>query len=232
MSSDAHGAVHWGCEGALGPENWGDIEGFELCREGLRQSPIDINYSFPEDLSEIEFHYRPSPLTVINNGHTIQANVEPGSSMTIDGETYELLQFHFHTPSENLVNHKSYAMEGHLVHKSNSGQLAVLSFFANRGPNNNALNPVWDVMPEKARYEAVVTTPFDVDELLPTDRRTFRFNGSLTTPPCSEGVKWYVLMVPIQVSASQVSLFIDIIGENARPVQPLNGRRVLEDITG
>ena len=125
MSSDADGAVHWGYGGALGPENWGDIEGFELCREGLQQSPIDINYSFPEDLSDIEFHYRPSPLTVINNGHTIQANVEPGSSITIDGETYEMLQFHFHTPSENLVNHESYAMEGHLP-RGRPGSIATM----------------------------------------------------------------------------------------------------------
>ena len=230
--SEGHEAPHWEYTGDSGPEYWGDMAGFELCREGLQQSPIDINYSFPEDLRDIEFHYQPTPLEVLNNGHTIQANVAPGSAMVIDGEEYSLLQFHFHTPSENVVNHKAYAMEGHLVHQSAGGELAVLGVFFGVGPNNDALNAVWDVMPEEAGETVSVAAPFDLDGMLPEDRRTYRFDGSLTTPPCSEGVKWNVLVTPIQLSKAQVTLFDSIIGENARPVQPLNGRKVAEDITG
>ena len=223
-----HGA-HWGYEGHAGPAHWAELdENSATCGSGLRQSPIDIAATTPADLAPIQFDYRDATLEMVNNGHTIQVNRGMGSSITVDGEKYDLLQFHFHSPSENTVDGQPYAMEMHLVHKNDQGQLAVVGVFLKAGADNAALAKAWDHMPDHAGHtEQAATVSINPGELLPANRAYRRFNGSLTTPPCSEGVKWFVMQDAIEVSAAQVKAFSKVIGANARPTQPLNGRFVL-----
>jgi carbonic anhydrase len=149
--------------------------------------------------------------------------------MVVDGKEYPLLQFHFHWPSEHTVGGRQFLMELHLVHKSADGTLAVLGIFLDRGNHNSRLDPIWYSMPTAAN--AVLTPPglFDVTTLFPADKRTYRYPGSLTTPPCSEGVRWHLFKAPVEMSASQAQAFNGIVGFNSRYVQPLNGREVLED---
>jgi carbonic anhydrase len=225
-----HGA-HWGYEGHAGPAQWAELgEAFALCGAGMRQSPINIDAAASAGLAPIQFDYRAAKLDMVNNGHTIQVNHGQGSAITVDGEKYALLQFHFHTPSENTVGGKPYDMEMHLVHKNAQGQLAVVGVFLKAGAHNAVLDKAWGHMPghagDKAQVAAISINPAD---LLPASRAYRRFNGSLTTPPCSEGVKWFVMQDPVEVSAEQIRKFAKVIGANARPTQPLNGRFVLSN---
>ena len=226
--SSKHGS-HWGYEGHEGPAHWAEMsKEFATCGSGSRQSPIDIDMTISADLQPIQFDYKTVKLEILNNGHTIQVNRGQGSSITVDGEKYDLLQFHFHTPSENTVGGKPYDMEMHLVHKSAKGQLAVVGVFLKAGKDNAVLAKAWEHMPSHAGHkEQVASVSLNAADLLPADRSYNRFNGSLTTPPCSEGVKWFVMKQPIEVSAAQVQAFAKVIGHNARPVQPLNDRFVL-----
>jgi carbonic anhydrase len=223
-----HGA-HWGYEGHSGPEHWASLsKEFSTCGSGQRQSPIDINGGMSAGLTPIQFDYRPAQLDILNNGHTIQVNRGEGSSITVDGERFDLLQFHFHTPSENTVGGKPYDMEMHLVHKSAKGELAVVGVFLKAGAENAVLGKAWAHMPGHAGVkEQVAAVSINPAELLPADRSYSRFNGSLTTPPCSEGVNWLVMKTPVEVSTAQVKQFAKVVGHNARPVQPLNKRFVL-----
>ncbi len=228
LAGGGHG-VHWGYEGHGGPAHWAELsKEYAVCGTGTRQSPIDIPRAIRAEIEPIQFDYKQAKLDILNNGHTIQVNRGQGSSITVDGEKFELLQFHFHTPSENTVGGKHHDMEMHLVHKSAKGQLAVVGVFLKAGAENAVLAKAWQHMPahagDKKKVASVSLNPAD---LLPADRTFSRFNGSLTTPPCSEGVKWFVMQQPIDVSASQVKKFAKVVGENARPTQPLNDRFVL-----
>jgi carbonic anhydrase len=221
-------AVHWGYEGEGGPEHWAELSPeYEACGQGAMQSPIDIRDARSADLPDISFLYEASPLRIIDNGHAIQVNYAEGSSITIDGKKYRLLQFHFHAPSENSVMGERYAMEAHLVHKSDDGQLAVVAVFMKKGGENAFIQTLWDNIPDgKGRENEVSGTSINAAELLPADRTYYRFTGSLTTPPCSEGVLWNVLKTPIELSEEQLAAFTARYSMNARPVQPLNGRVV------
>lgn len=225
-----HGhSAHWGYEGHSGPEHWAEM-GKEntVCGSGTRQSPIDIATATSANLEPIQFNYGASMLEILNNGHTIQVNHGKGSTITVDGEKYDLLQFHFHAPSENTVDGKPYDMEMHLVHKNAKGQLAVVGVFMKAGAENAVLAKAWDHMPAHAgKPEQVASVSIIPADLLPANRSYSRFDGSLTTPPCSEGVKWFVMKDAIEVSAAQVQKFAKVVGANARPIQPLNGRAVL-----
>jgi len=229
--------VEWGYEGRIGPEHWGDLDAsFELCATGRAQSPINLSASSPADLAGIEFDYDPiSTREVFNNGHTIEVEVEPGSSISVAGKTYELVQFHWHAPSEHSVERGArYDMELHLVHRSTAGELAVVGVFVRRGRHHRALRPIWDVLPRAAGEERPIEAELTDGELLPDNRAHFRYAGSLTTPPCTEGVRWHVLEQPIEMSNAQVNKFIRALNrscclENARPTQPLNGRQVTKD---
>ena len=190
---------------------------------------MDITSTVPFGLTNIEFHYRTSALEVINNGHTVQANVSLGSSITTDGKIYQLAQFHFHAPSEHEVNAESFAMEMHLVHVSASGELAVVGLLFRPGAASAALAPVWAVLPATTADTGAVAS-FDPNTLLPQSRLAHRYSGSLTTPPCSEGVSWMVLQATETASVDKVGEFSTIAGPNNRPVQPLNGREVLRDV--
>ncbi len=228
LAGSGHDSL-WGYEGLEGPEHWAELsKEYAVCGTGTRQSPIDIPVATPAKLPPIKFDFEQATLEILNNGHTIQVNHDEGSSITVDGERFDLLQFHFHTPSENTVGGKHHDMELHMVHKSAKGQLAVVGVFMTAGKENKVLSNIWEHMPsqagDKKKVNSVRIHPVD---LLPADRSYSCFNGSLTTPPCSEGVKWFVMKNPIEVSAGQIEKFTKTVSENNRPVQPLNGRFVL-----
>lgn len=224
------GAVHWTYAGATGPAAWGELSPeFFACSAGANQSPINLVSTTRVSRAEIVFRYRPTALTVINNGHTLQANVEPGSTIEVDGVSYELAQFHFHAPSEHTVGGKHLDLEMHLVHVAASGDLAVIGVLFNRGAASQALAPMWAVLPASTESQGEVAH-FDPRDLLPGDGELYRYSGSLTTPPCSEGVKWMVYQTVASISDAQVQAFDGIVGFNNRPVQPLNAREVLAEI--
>lgn len=221
--------VHWGYSGHEGPEYWGSlVEEFAACKQGVHQSPINITSTIQAELQPIEFHYADTAVNIINNGHTIQVNYDVGSSITVEGKTYDLVQFHFHTPSENQIAGRAFPMEAHLVHKDDEGNLAVISLMFTAGDENKALSGIWASMPEHADQMAIAMGKMNAMSLLPANKEFYRFNGSLTTPPCSEGVMWMVMKDPITVSQEQVRKFAEHFhGNNARPVQPVHARTIL-----
>ncbi len=226
----AEGGSHWTYEGTEGPEHWGELDpAFKLCSSGKNQSPIDLKEFVAADLKPIRFAYQPGTRAILNNGHTIQVNYAPGSSITINGHRFELKQFHFHAPSENRINGKSYPLEGHLVHADEQGNLAVVAVMFQEGAANPLLAKLWQGMPEAAGEQRELAEKLDVSALLPKKRAYYRFNGSLTTPPCSEGVWWLVMKQPVTVSKEQVEQFAHLMHHpNNRPVQPVNARPVLQ----
>jgi carbonic anhydrase len=221
---------HWSYNGSTGPKQWGSLEtDFKTCALGKYQSPINIrdDLTTKADLPTIEFAYRSAPLKIIDNGHTIQINYAPGSFVTINGKEYELVQFHFHRPSEERINGKRYDMVAHLVHKDADGKLAVVAVLLTNGVANPFINTLWQNLPKEKEVEtAVDSVSINIADLLPKDRAYYTFNGSLTTPPCSEGVTWFVLKHPSSISADQVARFARSYPMNARPVQPLDGREI------
>ncbi|MBT9312985.1 carbonic anhydrase family protein [Leptothoe kymatousa TAU-MAC 1615] len=222
----------WGYTGAAGPESWGELsDEFAICSTGTSQSPINLTSAVDADLTSLSFDYQDTFLAIVNNGHTIQANYEPGSTLQLDGQSFELKQFHFHAPSEHIENGVPTAMEVHFVHQNpDTGALAVIGVFLKEGRLNQALQPIWSRMPKTTGGQKTLDTGFNASSLLPGDASQFyRYYGSLTTPPCSEVVNWIVMKEPISVSRIQVARFIQAIGErNARPVQSLNRRFLLD----
>ncbi len=228
LADSSHGP-HWTYEGAEGPEHWSELStDFKTCKLGLQQTPIDIRSGTPADLAAVSPSFKIMPLKILNNGHTIQVNCEKGSQTVIDGQEFQLLQFHFHHPSEHLLSGKAFGMELHFVHKSAAGQLAVLGVFITPGAENAALTPIWAAMPREAGDEQSIDATIAPADLLPVERGFFRYSGSLTTPPCSEGVLWTVFRQPITASAAQIEQFARLFPGNARPTQPLNERSLLE----
>ncbi len=228
-AAGAHDAKHWAYEGEGGPDKWADLAPENLvCRTGATQSPIDIAKSQPGAGGRTNIKWQPAGLSVINNGHTIQADVANGGAIEVDGVPYTLVQFHFHAPSEHTVNGKRFAMETHFVHKSAQGELAVVGVLHEAGAANDALAPVWAALPKTTEDKKAVAT-FDCASVLPKDRSMYRYAGSLTTPPCTEGVRWQLMQSPTPVSDAQVKAFNEIIKPNARPVQPMKARDVLKE---
>jgi carbonic anhydrase len=226
----AESRAHWSYTGATGPANWGTLESdYSACALGKSQSPIDIRNDVAKkaDLPAIVFDYTPSPLKIIDNGHTIQINYAPGSFIRIGDKPYELVQFHFHKPSEEKINGKSYDMVAHLVHKDKDGHLAVVAVLLANGGDNPFIRTLWDNLPKVKETEtAVDAVRIDIANLLPENKAYYTFSGSLTTPPCSEGVIWFVLKNPAPISADEINRFGRSYPMNARPVQALNGREV------
>ncbi|WP_317205649.1 carbonic anhydrase family protein [Janthinobacterium sp.] len=224
----AHG-THWSYEGETGPANWGRINSdWTRCGTGSRQSPIDIRDGMKVELEQISFDYKPSSFNVVDNGHTVQVTLGGGNYITVQGRMYELMQFHFHRPSEERVNGKGYEMVVHLVHKDAEGKLAVLAILLERGKAQATIQTVWNNLPlekNEVMAPAIVLDPMD---LLPQRRDYFTYMGSLTTPPCSEGVLWLVMKEPQQASPAQMALFSRLYPLNARPIQSGSGRMIKE----
>lgn len=224
-----HATHHWGYEGQYGPLYWGTLEpAFHMCKEGKNQSPIDITDTRGVEKKHIGFHYYIGGDDVIYNGHAVQVNYRPGSTVTIDGHTFELKQFHFHTPSENTVDGKHFPMEAHFVHADKEGNLAVLALMFTEGAENAELNKILEVLSPKEGEDRKLIHPANASALMPMDVDYYRYNGSLTTPPCSEGVVWIVFKKSVTASPAQIKRFHDEIGhKNNRPVQPINARVIL-----
>lgn len=223
----------WSYSGAQGPEHWAELTAeYEACGTGRNQSPVDLRGALDADLQPMKFHYEAGVQDVVNNGHTVQVNVSPGSYIEVNGEQYELKQFHFHAPSENLIEGRSFPLEGHFVHANKNGNLAVVAVMYTDDGDGERLRQLWQQLPgqsgEKKDLRSLKLAA--ASSILPSDRSYYRFNGSLTTPPCSEGVLWLVMKDSVAVSPGQVAAFRQAIGGHAnnRPVQPLNARAVLK----
>ena len=234
------GEPHWGYEGEEGPAKWGTLSPkWAVCGEGHGQSPIDIEKTVNANLPELRSDFKPAILRiihhehmadVINTGHTVQVNFTEAGALKIGEEQFQLLQFHFHSPSEHTVAGKHYPGEMHMVHQSADGKLAVVGVFLEEGGHNETFESISSNLPKSKSVEQHLEhMKVDVNHLLPAKRTTYRYDGSLTTPPCSEGVKWIIMTTPIQVSAQRIANFRAVIKDNNRPVQELYGRTVATD---
>ncbi|MEZ5833816.1 MAG: carbonic anhydrase [Dongiaceae bacterium] len=231
QKAGAHGATHWAYDGEAGPKNWGELSAdFKVCSLGMEQTPIDLKGTVRAETGLVEPAFKQMPLTILNNGHTVQVNCASGSRTLISGLPFELAQFHFHHPSEHLLSGRAFELELHFVHKSSEGQLAVLGVFIREGQENAALAPIWSAMPREVGEPQQIDALVDPAALLPAERKYFRYKGSLTTPPCSEGVLWTVFKDPIEASSGQIRQFAELFPANARPVQSLNSRFLLESM--
>jgi len=221
-------AAHWSYEGADGAEKWGAIDPtYRACAVGGEQSPINLEGAVSASVERPRIAWPPEVYAIVNNGHTIQANAQLGGRLTLGKETYELKQFHFHTPSEHALNGARLAMEAHFVHAQPGGRLAVIGVFLVPGAANAAFAQLMKNAPATAG-EAKLTAPLDAARLLPNNRALYRYEGSLTTPPCAEVVDWNVFATPVPVAQADIDAFKKIFPMNARPLQPVNRRFLLK----
>ncbi|MFI8615235.1 carbonic anhydrase [Acidovorax sp. NPDC077693] len=222
---------HWEYKGKHGATHWGELEaGFEACARGAAQSPVNIRKTVKEALPALDFQYTPAAPTLLNNGHTVQVNMPAGSKLVVDGKPMELLQFHFHTPSEEAIGGKRAAMVAHFVHKAEDGTLGVVAVLIQPGKANAAWAPIFAHLPRAGEQVTVNGLSLDASSLLPASKGYYSFAGSLTTPPCSEGVQWMVLKEPVKLSPQQINAFRHMYSANARPLQPINSRVIKESI--
>lgn len=227
MGDKASSKAHWEYTGKYSPSHWGEIkEEFKMCSTGKMQTPINIVPTQDIDIRPLKFNYTTGSESVINNGHTIQVNIKDGNFIKIDGKEFSLKQFHFHTPSENNINGYQYALEAHFVHASKDGQLAVVAVMFKEGKSNPILEKIWSKFPlKKGDKEGINLSTNDINSIMPSNKEYYKFMGSLTTPPCSENVKWNVFKTSMTISSEQVKQFFDIFGHsNNRPIQKTNNR--------
>jgi carbonic anhydrase len=223
-----HGTV-WSYEGELGPANWSKINvDWAKCGVGNRQSPIDLRDGIKVNLEQIGFDYHPSSFNEVNNGHTVQVTVGGGNFITVGNQTYELQQFHFHRPSEEKINGKGTEMVMHLVHKSAEGKFAIVAVLLERGQPHSLMQTIWDNLPLEKQEVVAPSIVIDPKDALPEKREYFTYMGSMTEPPCTEGVLWLVFKQPRQASPAQMALFSRLYPLNARPVQSTSGRMIKE----
>lgn len=228
VASEKH-AEHWSYKGHGGPSHWAHLKSdFETCAKGLTQSPINITKATVSELPDLEFKYQETAPSIVNNGHTVQINLASGNSLKVGDQQFELLQFHFHTPSEEQVNGKRTDMVAHFVHKSANGQLGVVAVLMQSGAKNKAFDSIFQHLPRSNETITVQDLKLDLAAMLPSQKKYYTFTGSLTTPPCSENVQWIVLKKPISLSPAQIKSFKNLYSFNARPVQPLHDRKILE----
>lgn len=216
---------HWSYSGAEGPSHWGGT-----CATGKVQSPIDIRTTSAkaQKLPPLAFSYRPTPLHIIDNGHSIEVDVDKGSTLAVGGVRFPLVQFHFHKPSEEAINGRHFAMVAHLVHRDAEGNLAVVAVPLEAGTANPLVATLWRNLPHQKGKEASPTgVTINPSQLLPSNLSYFSFVGSLTTPPCTEGVRWFVLKTPLHVSSAEIAAFAKLYPANSRPIQPVHGREIL-----
>ncbi|SDH88020.1 carbonic anhydrase [Alteribacillus bidgolensis] len=226
----------WSYKGDTGPEHWGDLDpDYAACVDGSEQSPINIEFSqVTEDDQNIEsmkIDYNPASFTLVNNGHTVQAeSPSEMNRLVIDENEYELSQFHFHTPSEHQFNGEKYDMELHLVHEDKNGKLAVIGVMLQEGEEHEELSEAWENLPASENAKDIaMDEPIDLQALLPEDQNSFHYNGSLTTPPCTEEVHWIIFEQPMEMSNEQIQGFQQIFPDNHRPVQERNDREILKN---
>ncbi len=225
----SEGKSHWGYSGHEGPNHWASLSADNFACSGKNQSPINLSGFIESELIPIAFNYSNGGYEILNNGHTVQVNYKKGSSIKIDGTTFNLLQFHFHAPSENHINGHSYPLEAHLVHADNNGSLAVVAVMFKEGAANKGLTKAWAMMPKHEGDKHLLSAMVPVDDILPKERDYYRFNGSLTTPPCSEGVRWLVMKQEVTASEEQINAFKHVLHEpNNRPLQAINARAILK----
>lgn len=221
----------WSYSGTTGPTRWDRLsKEYKECKTGEAQSPIDIPDAKARkgDIAALLFNYKRVPLKIEDNGHTIEVAYPPGSFVSIEGKRYELQEFHFHKPAEEKIDGKGFDMDAHLVHKGPDGKTIVIAILFTAGKENKTIKALWDNLPkEKGKEHAVDSVKIDAVDLLPVDKGYYTYAGSLTTPPCSEGVTWYVLKSPVQMSADQIARFGRIYPMNARPIQPFHDRDIL-----
>lgn len=221
--------AHWGYEGAGGPAQWAAMRPeFATCGKGQRQSPIDLRDGIRVQLDPVQFDYKASGFRVIDTGHTVQVNVEGGSTIEVMGRRYELQQFHFHRPSEERIDGRVFDLSAHLVHRDAEGRLAVVAVLLEGGSAQPLVQTIWNNLPLEKGDEVPARGSIDLNALLPADRGYFTYMGSLTTPPCSEGVLWMVMKQPVSVSPEQIAIFSRLYPMNARPVQSASGRLIKE----
>ncbi len=220
---------HWGYSGETGPENWAKLASeFAACGIGVNQSPIDISKTISAELEPLELNYAGHGTTIVNNGHTVQINMAAGSWLRAEDEDFQLLQFHFHSPSEHQIDGELFPLEGHFVHQNSSGTLAVVGILFRAGEWNTDLAWIGSAAPEAVNQPETIDLDIADLDLYGDHASYFRYTGSLTTPPCTEGVQWYVLKRPGHIAVEQAAKFVELIGEDARGPQPINARVVLE----
>lgn len=229
-AADEHALSHWGYEGEEGAAHWGmRSSAYMACEAGSHQSPVNISMpSHAQQQERLVFQYRSGPVQALDNGHTIQVNVLSGNELHLNGRTYFLRQFHFHDPSEHQVDGRTYPMEIHLVHQDRKGHVVVIGVFVETGSPNRSLAELWAMLPMKAG-EVGSEHQFNPQDLIPSNSHHFSYHGSLTTPPCTEGVQWIILRDPISMSTQQIAQLTSIIGQNARPIQPLHDRKIYKE---
>ena len=222
-------AIHWSYSGEEGPDNWAELSPAYAACDGENQSPINLTGFIEADLQPIVFTYQRGGNEILNNGHTVQVDYIQGSSIVVDGIRFNLKQFHFHAPSENHINGKPDPLAVHLVHADNDGNLAFIAVMFIEGKENKTLAQAWSHMPEESGDKQALQSPVAADGLLPSNRDYYRFNGSLTTPLCSEGVRWLIMKESVSASILQLQAFARTMQHpNNRPVQPTNARPVLK----
>jgi len=221
---------HWTYNGAGDPKHWGNLDpAFATCSNGHHQSPIDVRDAHKVYLPALTFDYNPVPLSIVDNGHTVMINYAPGSMLKVDDKVYKLTQFHFHHPSEENISGKKFDMVAHLVHSDAEGHLAVVAVLFTKGAANPLVETLWQNIPaEKEKAVTLSSVSVNVKDLLPAESGYYTFSGSLTTPPCTEGVTWYVLKTPSNLSPQQLAKFAKIYPANNRPIQPTYEREILE----
>jgi carbonic anhydrase len=227
----SHGATWSYEEGDLGPANWGSLsENYAMCDAGKQQSPVNISdaSTIKAELPSLELDYKPVVFDIVNNGHTIRITPDNAGTLTIGDDSYQLWQFHFHAPSEEAINGKHSDMVMHIVHRNAENQFAVIAVLMEKGETANPLiDTLWKVMSKTPCKPQAHDIEIDINQLLPEDKNYYTLWGSVTTPPCFEGVRWIILKQPITISAEQLTEFQEAYFHNNRPIQPLNNRWVL-----
>lgn len=224
-------AKHWSYEGEEGPLAWGKLNPANIkCDIGERQSPIDIRDGIKVELDTLNFDYKPSQFQVIDTGHTIQVNLSAGNYLNVSGKNFELNQLHFHRPSEERINGKGFEMVAHLVHKDRDAKLAVVAVLLELGEAHPVIQSIWNNLPLEKNELVKALKNIDLTQLLPKRHDYYTYMGSLTTPPCSEGVLWMVMKEPVQISADQAAIFARLYPNNARPIQKTSGRIIKESL--
>jgi carbonic anhydrase len=223
----------WTYEGARGADHWSELDpAYAACNAGKEQSPIDIRNAEMAELPAIKFDYKSGPLKyLINNGYTIRVNYHdgPGSGnfLIVGGTRYQLTQFHFHRPSEEYVNGKPYEMVAHFMHQASDGKVVGVAVLLQAGHANSTVEKIWEHMPKtKGKEEEIPGVEINPAGLVPHDTAYYMYMGSITAPPCTEGVTWIVLKVPMEISTEQIAAFDQLYPHDVRPLQPLNGRIV------